>query len=975
MWVTALAYVISSAVSLGVRAVVPPQIFVDAGYDEQLFTRTALHLSRGEWLGPFDGTVTLAKGMGYPAFLAAAHLLHVPFLMAQQLLHLAAAAAMAWGLHRLTRSHALAAASYAVIALDPGYLGTVASRPLRDNFYASVSLLLVALMVVAATRPQAEPRSPRVAMLRRLLLGGALGLAFSGYWLTREERPWLIPTLLILAVPALVRAARRLRGTGSRALAGLVVAPAAFVLVATSCIGSVMIENDRVYGVALTNDTTEGAFATAFGRWQTVRSGPMEPYVPITRGMREAVFAVSPAAREIQPFLSGTYEASWVAPGCGAVHVCNDVAGGWTQWMLRTALAHTGRYATAPAVQRYWHRLDHEITQACADGRLRCRRLTPFLLPQPDTVSVSRVTDSFMGGAKWVVEFRAADKIPLVTQGSEGNWQLFTTTLGGLPAAMSTEVARETHYQRGSQPAEVLAGVYRLFSFPLVCLGAVGFLWALLRRRHGTVVLAGAALLVGVVGRIGVLALVDATAFPATQTVYEMPAYDLLIAFALLGLWLVTTSTRRALPAEGVAVPTELAASSVPALQGSSATELTVLLPCLNEALTLKTCIDKARRSLDDLGISYEILVADNGSTDGSQDIARAAGARVVDIPTRGYGAALRGGIAVAEGEHVLMADADDSYALDALEPFVTSLRQGNDLVMGNRFRGGIEPGAMPALHRYLGNPVLSWIGRMFFRIPVRDFHCGIRAFNRRKALALGLRSDGMEFASELVVKFALNGHRVAEVPTTLKPDGRDRPPHLRSWRDGWRHLRFLLLFSPRWLFLYPGLTLAVLGSLLVMRLSLGPVAIGSAVLDTQSLVFASAAVTIGVQSILFAVLTRTYAASRGMLPASRRLDLVRHPFVLERGLIAGGALLVLGGLGTLSAILTWTRHHFGPLVVNHAMHLAVPSVTLLCVGAELLMASFFLGLLQLDHDISGPLASPEAPGALAVTSETRSIP
>ncbi|MCW2679664.1 MAG: glycosyl transferase [Frankiales bacterium] len=396
-----------------------------------------------------------------------------------------------------------------------------------------------------------------------------------------------------------------------------------------------------------------------------------------------------------------------------------------------------------------------------------------------------------------------------------------------------------------------------------------------------------------------------------------------------------------------------------------STIEVSVVLPCLDEARTVATCVQKASRALAELGVEHEVVVADNGSTDGSRELAAAAGARVVEVERRGYGAALAAGIADARGRYVLMADADDSYALDAVGPFVDALRSGNDLVMGNRFAGHIERGAMPPLHRYLGNPVLSFIGRLFFRIPVRDFHCGMRAFDRDKALALDLRASGMEFASELVVKFALAGHRLAEVPTDLRRDGRDRPPHLRSWRDGWRHLRFLLLFSPRWLFVYPGLLLSVVGLLLTARLVAGPLDVGGAVMDVQSLLFASAAVIVGVQALLFGVLSRTYAARRGMLPPSLRLQRVDHPQALEWGVITGVLLLVAGTTGAAVAVARWAQGDFGPLEVTEAMRLAIPSALCLSVGAEVLMASFFIGLLHLDAEIApvpAPAGSPTAP-------------
>ncbi|HEX6690240.1 MAG TPA: glycosyltransferase family 2 protein, partial [Burkholderiales bacterium] len=301
--------------------------------------------------------------------------------------------------------------------------------------------------------------------------------------------------------------------------------------------------------------------------------------------------------------------------------------------------------------------------------------------------------------------------------------------------------------------------------------------------------------------------------------------------------------------------------------------ELTILMPCLDEAATVGVCVQKARGFLQRSGVEGEVLVADNGSSDGSRGIAERAGARVISVQRRGYGAALGAGIAAARGRYVIMGDADDSYDFSRLESMVEKLRAGHQLVMGNRFKGGIRPGAMPALHRYLGNPVLSFIGRMLFGTGVRDFHCGLRGFDREAARGLDLRTPGMEFASELVVKASLAGWRIAEVPVVLHPDGRGRPPHLRSWRDGWRHLRFLLLFSPRWLFLYPGLALLTLGSALTAVLYVTPLRLGSAGLDIHSMLYAAAGALLGMQLCLFALFARVSAQSAGLLPRRASLD------------------------------------------------------------------------------------------------------
>jgi glycosyltransferase involved in cell wall biosynthesis len=378
--------------------------------------------------------------------------------------------------------------------------------------------------------------------------------------------------------------------------------------------------------------------------------------------------------------------------------------------------------------------------------------------------------------------------------------------------------------------------------------------------------------------------------------------------------------------------------------------ELSVVLPCLNEAETLVTCIDKAARFFARTGTKGEIVVADNGSTDGSQELARNAGARVVPVKDRGYGAALLGGIEAARGRYIVMADSDDSYDLENLEGFLAKLRDGFDLVMGNRFKGGIKPGAMPPLHRYLGNPVLSGLGRLFFRSSIRDFHCGIRGFRKDAITAIDLQTTGMEFASEMVVKAVLGGLRVTEVPTTLSPDGRSRPPHLRSWRDGWRHLRFLLLYSPAWLFLYPGLLGALIGLGVMLALLGGPVRIGTVSFDIHSMLYGAVLCLLGLQSATFGLFSKVYAARIGFLPQDRRVTTLLKLFTLERGLLAGLALTLCGLVGSLYAIVIWGERSFGNLLPSSMMRIAIPSLTALAAGVQIVLASFFLGVLSVGH-------------------------
>lgn len=389
--------------------------------------------------------------------------------------------------------------------------------------------------------------------------------------------------------------------------------------------------------------------------------------------------------------------------------------------------------------------------------------------------------------------------------------------------------------------------------------------------------------------------------------------------------------------------------------------ELTILMPCLNEAETLAVCIEKAQGFLSRSGISGEVLVSDNGSTDGSQGIATSLGARVSNAPRRGYGAALINGIENARGRFIVMGDADDSYDFENLEPFVERLRGGADLVMGNRFKGGIAPGAMPPLHKYLGNPVLSGIGQLFFRPNIGDFHCGLRGFNAERIRQLDLQTTGMEFASEMVVKASLARYRIEEVPTTLKKDGRSRPPHLRSWHDGWRHLRFLLLFAPRWLFVYPGLVAFLLGALAVGVLAFGSLQIGAVGFDVTTMVYASALCVIGYQSLLFFWLTKLFATQEGFLPASKRYRSVVARWSAERGLITGLALFLLGVVVGVIQVIRWGSLDFGPQDAAEVVRIAIPSSLGIILGFQTMMMSFFSGVLTIPRREVSPDAVVES--------------
>jgi glycosyltransferase involved in cell wall biosynthesis len=378
----------------------------------------------------------------------------------------------------------------------------------------------------------------------------------------------------------------------------------------------------------------------------------------------------------------------------------------------------------------------------------------------------------------------------------------------------------------------------------------------------------------------------------------------------------------------------------------TGALELSVVMPCLNESRTLGTCIQKVQSTMQRLGIRGETIVADNGSSDGSQSLAKQLGARVIPISERGYGSALRGGIAAARGKFVIMGDSDDSYDFTQLGGFLDKLNRGYDLVMGNRFQGGIRPGAMPFLHRFLGNPVLSWLGRLFFDCPVGDFQCGLRGFRKDAIDRLELQTTGMEFSTEMVVKATLFDLKIAEIPTTLSPDGRDRPPHLRTWRDGWRYLRFLLLYSPRWLFLHPGIALFLLGVAICLWLLPGPRVVGSTTFDYHTLLFGAMMILIGFQSINFAVFSKVFAITKRLLPPDPRLNKLFRYVTLETGLILG-AILILAGMGTwIFGLSYWRSHHFGELNPDRTLRIVIPGFVCLTLGVEIVLSSFFISVM-----------------------------
>jgi glycosyltransferase involved in cell wall biosynthesis len=383
-------------------------------------------------------------------------------------------------------------------------------------------------------------------------------------------------------------------------------------------------------------------------------------------------------------------------------------------------------------------------------------------------------------------------------------------------------------------------------------------------------------------------------------------------------------------------------------LESNRTLELTILMPCLNEAETLATCIRKARGFLQTSGVAGEILVADNGSIDNSREIATAEGARVVLVKSRGYGATTLGGIAAALGRFVIMGDADDSYDFLNLMPFLAKLRSGADVVIGNRFRGGIAPGAMPFLHRYLGNPLLSFLGRLFFQIKIGDFHCGLRGFERERISALRLCSTGMEFASEMLVRAASSGYHIVEVPTALNKDGRSRPPHLRTWSDGWRHLRFLLMFSPRWLFLYPGVIFLVFGVIGTATLLPGMFYIGAIGIDIHTYVVGCMSILLGLQSISFAVVARRFGTAFGFMPASPHYGSLLEKITLEKVLAAAAVLLVLGLSGLLWCFLKWASIDFGPLQYASLIRILMLSLTAVAAAMQLSFTAFLAGITEI---------------------------
>jgi glycosyltransferase involved in cell wall biosynthesis len=378
---------------------------------------------------------------------------------------------------------------------------------------------------------------------------------------------------------------------------------------------------------------------------------------------------------------------------------------------------------------------------------------------------------------------------------------------------------------------------------------------------------------------------------------------------------------------------------------------VTVVMPCLNEAQTLETCIKKAQFYFINNNIDGEIIIADNGSTDGSQKIAQKLGAKVVSIPQKGYGNALKGGINLAKGDYIIMGDADDSYDFSKLELFINKLNEGADFVIGNRFKGGIEKNAMPFLHKYLGNPVLSFLGRLFFNSKIGDFHCGLRGFTKEAYQKLELTTSGMEFASELIVKAHLNNLTIAEVPTVLHKDGRNRKPHLNTWQDGWRHLRFLLLYSPKWLFFYPSIFMMLAGFIISLSLIITPIKIGNIVFDVHTLLYSTSLFIIGFQFFVFYGLTKVFAVTHKLLPKSDRYDTIFKYISLEKGIIIGFLFTIIGIILSIYGFSIWSKENFGQLNVTKTLRIIIPAVSIIVIGIQIFLFSFFFSILGLRNE------------------------
>jgi len=986
--VTVLAVVLATVASIVLRLRAPMYLIADSPHDDMLYARLGSTLARGDWLGDYDG-LNIAKGPGYPLFIAVAYKAHLQLKLAEQLVHLLAAAVAAVALARVLRSRRAGVAAYVILALDPAYLGAPASKVSRDALYGSASLLLFGGVLLALTSVPSLARRRARWWLPAMVGGGvALGVTAAGYVLSREERAWLGPALLVVVAAGLATWRGSGRITRTHVLA--VGACGLTTLVVTGiCVRWVTERNGRFYGERVASELVDGAYPAAIGQWQRVVAGPDgdAERVPVTESARAAVYEVSPTAGELEPVLEDP-ENAWRAVGCTHAPPC-DYSGAAFGWAVRSAAQQIGRMDTGREAERFFSAMADEIEQGCSGGDLSCTSAGIGPLPPLATLDAGRLWSSYRDVAADVLSYRVAEPVRgFPSGGTPDNWDLMTGALRGV-GSQAAFVADEQQAMRHQRPVAGLAFVYRWGTRVGVITALAGLVAGVATRagrRRLPVLLVALAALVAVATRILVVAILDATAFDTVGIgIYVLPGTQFMVLFAFVGTWLLgEAAADRLRPATAVETPEVDTGTNAtggtggnpdalpardddvdgraPVAPGSATwlsdderntvtltREVSVVMPCLNEAETLATCIGKARASLDRLEVDGEVVVADNGSTDGSQKIAVDEGARVVEVSERGYGAALRRGIAEADGIYVIMADADDSYALDDLGPFVEALRSGSDLVMGNRFAGGIEPGAMPALHRYVGNPMLSWIGRLFFKVPIHDFHCGMRGFRRDRVLDLGLRTNGMEFASEMVVRSSLAGLAITEVPTTLRRDGRTRSPHLRTWRDGWRHLRFLLAFSPRWLFLYPAVVLVVLGALGCGVLAAGPVTVGSVTFDIQTMMVAATVLMVGLYTAALALVSRAYAWRLGMLPISPRVERLLDRFTLEWGLLVG-ALMGVGGIASFVVATTrWQGTDFGVLTTAD-MRLPLLGMVLIVAGAQVALTSFVLSLTRIGE-------------------------
>jgi len=826
-------------------------------------------------------------------------------------------------------------------------------RVYRDYLYTSLLLYLLSCLLAIFYNYK-----EKISSLVGYMIG--FGLSFTFMWICREETIWVVPVIIcsIIITALFIIIDKKCDKKVKRLLLYLIPLSIFVIIISVIC-----LLNYIAYGLFTLKQYSGSTWNNCINALTSIKQEENYDLVPISHSTMEKLYEISPAYGELKEYYEETESGrAWADNG----EIEGEIEKGWFTWSLIDAVYYAGYYTDAKTANDFYKRLTNEINEAFENGTLEKETDKPSFFTKDNIIKLMKnfkstyVYQANVFGDDIRLE-RDDERFYQDADLEEGQIDKFREITGNI----STNSKTYNYWldKAKCRSLEIIAKVYEklspyLMKIAILCfaLECILFIRKKTRFKNYKELILLFSMFTLYFTRLLVIAYTETSQFTgAINTMYLACTYPIQFGFEVLAIYFILKNIYDCIKNTkennnlNENIKEDIKLKGVKKMEKNDL-ELTILMPCLNEAETLEICIKKALKSLKENNIKGEVLIADNGSTDGSQEIAEKNGARVVNVPRRGYGSALIEGTKQAYGKYCIMGDADDSYDFSNIMPYVEKLREGYELVMGNRFKGGIEKGAMPWSHKYIGTPVISFIGRLFYKSKIGDFNCGMRGYDRQAILNLDLKCTGMEYASEMIVQANLNGLKIAEIPTTLKKDGRTRPPHLKSFSDGWRHLKFLLLYSPKWLFLIPGMILMIIGLVGSLAFCFSDLHIASVVLGVHSRLYLGGMLVVGLQMVIFALFAKVYAVNSGMHPKEDKITNFLKKITLEKGLIAGIILTIVGFALSIYSIVLWKNAAWGELNPVDVMPITIPAIYLIIIGVQMAFASFFLGVLNIEY-------------------------